>query len=86
MIEHVPFGRTVGNRYSAGLGFLSTFGTRSKRVYRIDVGIPLVKDPYNRSVDIRVSSRDDTRDFLREPGDVSRGRERTVPRGVFRWP
>lgn len=82
----VPFGQTVGNRYSAGLGFLSTFGTRSKRVYRIDVGIPLVKDPYNRRIDIRFSSRDDTRDFLREPGDVARGRERTVPRGVFRWP
>ena len=81
-----PFGQTVGTRYSAGLGFLTTFGARSKRVYRIDMGIPLVSDPYGRRVEFRFSSRDDTRDFLREPSDVSRGRERTVPRGVFSWP
>lgn len=82
----VPFGQNIGDRYSAGLGFLTTFGVRSKRVYRVDVAIPLVKDPYGRRVDFRFTSRDNTRDFLREPGDVSRGRERTVPRGVFTWP
>ena len=82
----VPFGQTVGNRYSAGLGFLGTYGTRSKRLYRIDVAVPLVKDPYGRRIDVRFTSRDETRDFLREPGDIARGRERTVPRGVFRWP
>lgn len=82
----VPFGQTVANRYSAGLGFLTTFGTRSKRVYRVDVGVPLVKDPHGGRIDFRFSSTDDTRDFLHEPGDVARGRERTTPRGVFRWP
>ena len=82
----VPFGQSVGNRYSAGAGFLTTFGARSKRVYRIDVAVPLVKDPYARRIDLRFTSRDDTREFLREPNDVSRGRERTVPQSVFTWP
>lgn len=81
-----PFGQSVTNRYSAGLGLLSTFGARSKRVYRVDVALPLVKDPYGRRIDVRFSTRDDTRDFLRESNDVSRGRERTVPRSVFTWP
>jgi hypothetical protein len=82
----VPFGQSVGNRYSAGLGLLTTIGARSKRVYRLDVAFPLVKDPHGRSIDLRFSSRDYTRDFLREPGDVARGRERTTPRSVFTWP
>jgi hypothetical protein len=81
----VPFGQTVGPRYSAGVGFLTTFGRASKRLYRLDVGFPLVHDPHAGSVEFRLSSSDATRDFLREPGDVSRGRERTVPREVFRW-
>ena len=82
----VPFGQSVGNRYGAGIGLLTTFGARSKRVYRVDFAVPLVKDPYGRRVDVRFSTRDDTRDFLRESNDVTRGRERTVPRSVFTWP
>ncbi|MFL5575256.1 MAG: hypothetical protein ACJ79S_04740 [Gemmatimonadaceae bacterium] len=81
-----PYGQTAGPKFAAGLGFLGTFGLRSKRVYRVDVGFPLSADRYAKGWAVRVSSRDFTHDFLREPHDLTRSRERTVPSSVFTWP
>lgn len=81
-----PYGQTSETKVAAGFGLLATLGVRSKRVLRVDVGFPLSPDRYANRWEVRFSSRDLTRDFLREPNDVSRGRERTVPSSVFTWP
>jgi hypothetical protein len=81
-----PFGDTTrAPRFGAGLGLLAAIPPRSKRLYRLDLAFPLSPDPHAKW-EVRVSSNDATRAFLREPGDVRRSRSRSVSAGVFNWP
>lgn len=81
-----PFGVTTPVRYSVGVGFLAAVPPHSKRLWRLDVAVPLNPDAHTRGVEIRLTNADRTRAFWQEPLDVARVRERSVPRSIFQWP
>ena len=80
-----PFGVDTRINYGAGIALLASVPPRSKRLYRVEFGYPITKDPHARW-QLRVSTSDLTRVFWDEPGDVRRSRESTVPASIFNWP
>lgn len=81
----VPFGTTTGIHASAGISLLASVPPRSQRMWRMDLMLPLNRES-GAKVSLRLVSRDFTRTFWKEPGDVQRNRERSVPTSVFNWP
>ncbi|HEU5184551.1 MAG TPA: hypothetical protein VFU01_08275 [Gemmatimonadaceae bacterium] len=79
-----PYGVDTPLRYAAGVSLLAAVPPRSKRTWRLDVAMPIGGQP-NSSWEIRLSHNVAGRDW-REPNDVSRSRERSVPASVFTWP
>ncbi|MGI9043274.1 MAG: hypothetical protein ACR2GK_04015, partial [Gemmatimonadaceae bacterium] len=58
---------------------------RSQRMWRLDIAYPFEQNSGAR-LRVRLVSRDFSRIFWKEPGDVNRNRERSVPTSVFNWP
>jgi hypothetical protein len=85
MAGDVPYGVNTPVRAAAGVGLLAAVPPRSRRLWRVDLAFPVTKDPDAR-FELRVSGRDLTRNFWREPRDVRLGRERAVPSSIFVWP
>ena len=82
----VPYGWT-GSRGSVGLSLLGAYPTRSKRVYRVDMGFPLTRGGVGGGrFEIRFSSEDRTSRFWEEPADVAQARTGTNPATLFAWP
>ena len=81
----VPFGVDTPLRYGVGVGLLAAVPARSRRLWRVDIAVPLTHDQH-AGWEIRLSSSDLTRVFWREPQDVARSRERFVPASLFSWP
>ncbi len=81
-----PYGVTSPMRASVGVGLLGAFPPRSRRLFRVDVAVPLTREPGANRFQLLVSSRDLTRSFWREPRDVERGREQAVNASIFNWP
>jgi hypothetical protein len=81
-----PYGVST-TRESVGISLLAAYPTRSKRTYRLDVGLPLDRTGTGglRRVEFRVTSEDRTDRFWREPDDVSRARTGAVPSSLFSW-
>ncbi|GAC1647765.1 MAG: hypothetical protein NVS4B3_02340 [Gemmatimonadaceae bacterium] len=83
----VAFGATTPASIGAGISLLAAVPPRSRKLWRLDIALPLAGgDPDARGVTIRVSSTDATRVFWREPDDVATGRERAAPTSIFNWP
>jgi hypothetical protein len=81
-----PYGWT-GSRGSVGLSLLGAYPTRSKRVYRIDFGFPLVRGGAGGGkFEIRFGSDDRTTRFWEEPLDVAQARTGANPATLFAWP
>jgi hypothetical protein len=80
-----PFGVDARPHVGAGIGLLAAVPPRSKRLWRLDFARALTADPDARW-EVRLTSGDFTRAFWRDPADVRRVRERTVPQSVFNWP
>ena len=80
-----PFGMDAKPHVGAGIGLLAAVPPRSKRLFRIDVARAFTADP-DAKWEIRMTSGDFTRAFWRDPADVRRVREKTVPQSVFNWP
>lgn len=80
-----PFGADTRVHYGAGIALLASVPPRSKRLYRLEVGFPITKDPHARW-QVRLLTSDLTRVFWDEPQDVRRSRESTVPASIFNWP
>ena len=81
-----PYGWT-GSRYSLGLSLLAAYPSRSKRLYRMDLAIPLARaGEGGGKVELRFSSEDRTTRFWEEPQDVARARTGEVPSRLFAWP
>jgi hypothetical protein len=80
-----PFGDNSGLNTSVGISLLASVPPRSQRMWRFDMAFPL-----NRSTGAkfkaRLYSRDFTSIFWKEPSDVNRNRERSIPTSVFNWP
>lgn len=81
-----PLGVTTGVKLAAGVSLLAAVPPRSRRTLRVDLAVPVNDRGDARRVEVRFSSRDFTRWFWREPGDVQLGRERAVPNSVYNWP
>lgn len=82
----VPFGSRSPLSSSAGLSILAAVPRGSARLFRADFAVALAGNPAGRRFEARVSGADNTKFFFREPADIERTRERTVPSSVFRWP
>lgn len=81
-----PYGWT-GSRGSLGLSLLAAYPSRSKRVYRVDLGFPLTRGGAGGGkIELRFSSEDRTTRFWEEPDDVARSRTGTAPSTLFAWP
>jgi hypothetical protein len=80
-----PYGARSATQGAVGVGLLGAFPPRSRRLWRIDVAVPVTRAPHS-GVQVLVSSRDLTRIFWREPRDVQRTREQAVPATIFNWP
>ena len=81
----VPFGVTSGINATAGISLLASVPPRSQRMWRFDIAVPLERSNGAR-VRFRIVNRDFASVFWREPRDVARNRERSVPTSVFNWP
>jgi hypothetical protein len=82
----VPYG-TNATRYSVGVGLLGAYPSRSKRLYRADLVLPLTRSgPGAGGVQLRFSSFDRTQVFWSEPLDVTSARTGTEPSRLFSWP
>jgi hypothetical protein len=81
-----PYGRSA-TRATVGVSLLAAYPTRSKRLYRADIGIPLTRggDGGGR-IEVRFSSEDRTGLFWREPDDISRARTGPVASTLFVTP
>ena len=81
-----PYGWT-GTRYSVGLSLLAAYPTRSKRLYRADLAIPLTRSGEGGGrIELRFTSEDRTTRFWEEPPDVARARTGELPSTLFAWP
>ncbi|MDB4883799.1 MAG: hypothetical protein JWL95_2565 [Gemmatimonadetes bacterium] len=81
-----PYGWT-GSRGSVGVSLLAAYPTKSKRIYRADLAIPLTRAGEGGGrIELRFSSEDRTTRFWEEPNDVARARTGVVPSTLFAWP
>jgi hypothetical protein len=81
-----PYGWT-GSRGSIGVSLLAAYPSRSKRLYRADLAIPLTRGGEGGGkIELRFSSEDRTSRFWDEPNDVARARTGTAPSTLFAWP
>ena len=83
--REAPYGITTPVQAAVGLGVLGAFPSHSRRLWRVDVALPVTRTPGSH-FQILFSNRDLTRMFWREPRDVQLGREQAVPGSVFTWP
>ncbi len=81
----VPYSTSTSTRGAVGMSLLAAVPPRSRRLWRLDVAVPVGGDP-RKKFEVRISNEDRTRTFWREPDDVLRARERTVPTSLFTWP
>ena len=81
----VPFGVNSDINAAVGISLLASVPQRSQRMWRLDIAYPLNRENGAR-LRVRLVSRDFTRVFWKEPGDVQRNRERSIPTSVFNWP
>ena len=81
-----PYGVNA-TRVSVGVSLLAAYPTRSKRLYRADVAIPVTRSGEGKGrIELRFSSADRTQGFWTEPQDVARARTGTEPSRLFAWP
>lgn len=71
-----PYGRTTDVLPSVGVALLAAVPPRSRRIWRIDFGVPLNRKA-GAQWGMRITNEDRTRAFLIEANDVRRNRERS---------
>lgn len=82
----VPYGQTTPTRISAGLSLFSAVPPGSARLWRLDLAVARNPEHGGGRFEVRLVGLDKTRFYFRNPSDVERIRERTVPSSIFRWP
>ncbi len=81
----VPWSVDSPWRGAVGVSLLAAVPPRSRRMWRIDLGVPISSDP-RRRFEVRISAVDKTRRFWEQPADVKISRERSSPASLFNWP
>ena len=79
-----PYGVDSKINGSVGLSLLAAYPSGGKRLYRIDLAVPVVGDRASR-FEVRFSLSDRTRMFWREPNDIAIARTGAVPRNIGGW-
>jgi hypothetical protein len=80
-----PFGQTTPVQYAIGTSVLAALPPGSQRLWRLDLMLPLDRSTGAR-LELRIRAEDRTRIFWREPPDLERSRERSLPQRIFQWP
>jgi hypothetical protein len=81
-----PYGRTA-TRATVGVSVMAAYPSRSKRLYRADIGFPLTRaGTGGGKLEVRFTSEDRTGLFWREPDDISRARTGPVASTLFVTP
>ena len=80
-----PLGMDSYWRMSAGIGLVAGVPSGSRRMWRLDMAVPLSRID-NAKVEFRLSNRDMTRSFWRSPDDMQRSHSGLLPTSVFNWP
>lgn len=80
-----PFGVTSGINASVGMSLLVSVPPKSQRMWKLDLAMPLNRE-HGARFKVSLISRNFTSVFWKEPGDVRRNRERSVPTSIFNWP
>lgn len=81
----VPYSRDTPWRGAVGVSLLAAVPPRSRRLWRLDLAMPVSNDP-RRRFEVRLTGLDRSRTFWRDTPDVERSRERTAPTSLFTWP
>jgi hypothetical protein len=82
----MPYGITTDVRGAAGVSVLLAIPMRSTRTWRLEYAMPLNRVTGARRWEIRLTHRDLTSFFWREPPDIAGARARAVPVSVYNWP
>lgn len=85
-VGDVPYGTTTPIRVSVGGSLLVAVPVRSTRMWRLEYAVPLNREPGGSAWELRLSHRDVTSFFWREPADVDAARARAVPASIYNWP
>ncbi|MBY0488274.1 MAG: hypothetical protein K2R93_00420 [Gemmatimonadaceae bacterium] len=86
--DFVPYATDTPWQSVVGLGVLVS-PPEARRLYRVDVGVPLaaaLPGATPQRIVVRLTITDRTRTFWREPRDIAAGREATHPDGLVSWP
>lgn len=81
----VPFGESTPVKYAVGTSLLAALPPGSQRLWRLDLMLPLDRSG-GAHLELRLRTEDRTRIFWREPRDIERSRERSLPQRIFQWP
>jgi hypothetical protein len=81
----VPFGRTV-TRPSAGVSLLAAVPRDSRRLFRLDFAVPLVRGQGADSYELRFQYTRPLRGFWRAPADLATAQAASPASRVFGWP
>jgi hypothetical protein len=79
----VPFGRTSDLRAAVGVSLLGAYPAGGKRLYRMDIAIPV--NPDGAKFEIRFSSSDETRSIWRQPNDLAIAHSAAVLQNLGSW-
>ena len=82
----VPYGVTTAVRASLGASLRLAVPARSTKMWRLEGTVPLNPEPGGSRWEVRLSRRDITSFFWREPPDVDAARARAVPASIYNWP
>lgn len=82
----VPYGTTTPMRVTLGGSVLLAVPMRSTRMWRLEGAVPLNREPGGSAWEVRLSHRDITTFFWREPVDVDAARSHAVPASIYNWP
>ena len=80
-----PFGESTPVVFSAGVSLLAAIPPGSQRLWRMDIVMPFTRRG-GAGLEFRFRGEDRTQVFWREPGDMERSRERSLPQRIFDWP
>ncbi len=86
--DFVPYAASTPWQSVVGVGLLVS-PPQARRLYRVDVGMPLaaaMPGSTPQRLAVRLTITDRTRAFWREPRDVAAGREATHADGLVSWP
>ena len=80
-----PFGVTDRVRTAVGVGLLAAVPVETKRLWRVDVAVPVNPDARARRPEVRLTTTF-VHGFWREPRDIARVRAGAAPSTIFTWP